>query len=86
MPPEKPERAPRASAGGDIYLEFTTVGQFVSVAAIDAGTGVEVRFAVPLSARRSDIERLARQKLRYRLAQGGPADENEAGRKKGRFI
>jgi uncharacterized protein DUF6898 len=55
-------------AGRDIYFEFTVVGAAVRVAAIDSATGIEVTVMGPATAARSDLERLALQKLKARLA------------------
>jgi hypothetical protein len=54
--------------GRTIYFEFTTAGQFVRVAALDAETGVEVVVAGPVTASQADLERLARRRLEARLA------------------
>lgn len=54
---------------GEIYFEFTTVGQMVRVAAVDAATGVEVVTMGPIATPRADLERLAVQKLKRRLEQ-----------------
>lgn len=53
---------------GDIYFEFTVLGALVKVSAIDSGTATEVTVMGPASASRADLERLATQKLRARLA------------------
>jgi hypothetical protein len=52
----------------EVLFEFTPVGAVVRVAAIDAATGIEVTVMGPVSAARSDLERLALQKLKARLA------------------
>ncbi len=52
---------------GQVYFEFTTVGRSVRIAAIDAGTGIEVAVVGPAGAARADLERLALQKLRAKL-------------------
>jgi hypothetical protein len=57
---------------GDIFFEFTAIGHNVKVAAIHAASGIEVSVMGPASAARSDLERLALQKLKARLAQRGP--------------
>lgn len=61
-------------SGGDeqreVYFEFTAVGAAMRVAAIDAETGLEVTIMGPVSASRGDLERLALQKLKARLARG----------------
>lgn len=53
---------------GEIYFEFTALGAVVKVAAIDSVTATEVTVMGPASASRADLERLAAQKLRARLA------------------
>lgn len=53
---------------GEIYFEFTVVGALVKVAALDPATATEVVVMGPASASRADLERLAAQKLRARLA------------------
>ncbi len=69
MPPLKVAMNPRDDrAGTDIYFEFTVVGALVRVAAIDSVTATEVTVMGPATASRADLERLATQKLRARLA------------------
>ena len=58
---------PEAKRGG-LLLELATFGASVKVTAIDEASGVEISFIAPASASRSDVERLARSKLRYVLA------------------
>lgn len=60
---------------GEIYFEFTVVGAQVKVAALDPATATEVVVMGPVTASRADLERLAAQKLRARLARdaGKPA-------------
>jgi hypothetical protein len=55
-------------APDEVLFEFTRVGHFVRVAAIDAATGIEVTVVGPASAAPSDLERLALAKLKARLA------------------
>ena len=52
----------------DVYFEFTAIGASVKVSAIDAATGIEVSVIGPASAARADLQRLALQKLKVRLA------------------
>jgi hypothetical protein len=54
-----------------VYFEFTSVGGSIKVAAIDAATGTEVSVIGPARAARSDLQRLALQKLQTRL-KGSP--------------
>lgn len=58
-----PDREP-----AEVYFEFTVVGSVVKVAAIDAATAVEVSVMGPATASKADLERLALQKLKARLA------------------
>jgi hypothetical protein len=55
---------------GEVYFEFTPVGSVVRVAAICAETGIEVTIMGPVTAKQADLERLALQKLKARLARG----------------
>jgi hypothetical protein len=50
-----------------VYLEFTVQGTCVKVAAIDPQSGLEVSFLGPAGTPRSELERLALQKLDYAL-------------------
>jgi hypothetical protein len=52
---------------GEILFEFTAIGRSVKVVAIHAVSGIEVSVTGPASAARSDLERLALQKLWVRL-------------------
>ena len=57
-------------ADREVYFEFTAIGAVVKVAAIDAQTGLEVTVMGPAGAPRADLQRLAMQKLKARLAKG----------------
>jgi hypothetical protein len=63
--------APANDDLGEVLFEFTAIGHSVKVVAIHAASGVEVSVMGPAAAAPSDLERLALQKLRTRLA-GGP--------------
>ena len=52
----------------DVYFEHIAIGHSVKVVAIDSLTAVEVSIVGPVSAAKSDLERLALQKLKARLA------------------
>jgi hypothetical protein len=52
---------------GEVLFEFTAIGHTVKLAAIHAASGTEVSVVGPASAARSDLERLALQKLLARL-------------------
>ena len=52
----------------DVYFEFITLGGTVKVSAIDAATGLEVSVVAPAGAAQADLQRLALQKLKARLA------------------
>ena len=51
-----------------VYFEFIAIGNAVKVTAIDSQTGIEVSAMGPASAAQADLERLALQKLKARLA------------------
>lgn len=53
---------------GEVLFEFRQVGATVRVAAIDAATGTEVTVMGPATASRNDLQRLALNKLKARLA------------------
>ena len=55
------------SKSDEVYFEFVAIGHSVKVTAIHAVSGVEVSVLGPASAARSDLERLALQKLVARL-------------------
>lgn len=65
--PTNPSDAGPASAS-QVYFEFTPVGAVVKVAAIHAATGIEVVVMGPVKAKQADLQRLALQKLKARLA------------------
>lgn len=54
-------------ADGEVYFEFTQVGQQMRVAAIDAATGIEVIVITPASASQLHMQRVALAKLEKRL-------------------
>jgi uncharacterized protein DUF6898 len=58
-------------ADHDVYFEFIAIGASVKVTAIDGQTGIEVSVVGPKSAAQTDLERLALQKLKVRLAREG---------------
>jgi uncharacterized protein DUF6898 len=55
------------SNSDDVYFELIAIGHSVKVTAIHAASGTEVSVIGPASAARSDLERLAIQKLAARL-------------------
>jgi hypothetical protein len=61
-----------AEADREVYFEFTAIGASVKVVAIDSATGIEVAVVGPSSAAQADLERLALQKLKVRLARETP--------------
>jgi hypothetical protein len=56
---------------GDVLFEFRQVGTVIRVAAIDPASGTEVTVMGPASASRSDLQRLALNKLKARLSAKG---------------
>jgi hypothetical protein len=57
----------------EVYFEFTVIGSSVKVVAIDSLSGTEVSVIGPAHAAQSDMERLALQKLKARIARESPA-------------
>ena len=55
----------------EVLFEFSRLGAYVRVAAIDADSGVEVVVMGPAHAAQVDLERLALQKLDRKLAEAG---------------
>jgi hypothetical protein len=55
-------------AGWEVFFEFQPVGSSMRVTAIDSVTGTEVVVVGPVTAARGDLQRLALQKLKARLA------------------
>lgn len=51
----------------EIIFEFTPIGASVKVTAVDVSSGLEVSVVAPSSAARTELERIALQKLRYML-------------------
>ncbi|WP_417488744.1 DUF6898 family protein [Maricaulis sp.] len=75
-------------SGREIYIEIQQVGASVRVAAVDAATGEEVVFQVPVRTTRAEIDQLALSKLAWKMsktAAEGP-DEKRPGKKPGRGI
>jgi hypothetical protein len=57
----------------EVYFEFTAIGGSVKVVAIDSASGTEVSVIGPAHAAQSDLERLALQKLKARIARESSA-------------
>ncbi len=64
----------------EIIIETVIVGGSQRVTAMDPASLVEVIFQVPLSAGLADIQRLARQKLAYRLGKAAGPQRRPSGR------
>jgi hypothetical protein len=62
-----------ADAPHEVYFEFTAIGTSVKVVAIDSASGTEVTVIGPANAAQSDLERLALQKLKARMARDASA-------------
>jgi len=54
--------------GREVYFEHLVIGTSVKVVAIDSLTAIEVSIVGPAGAARADLERVALQKLKARLA------------------
>lgn len=64
---------PAASAGGEIYLEFTLIGAQRRAVAIDPASGTEVTVFGPAHVSSDELGRLAARKLARRIAADTPA-------------
>jgi hypothetical protein len=64
---------PESESSREVLFELTAVGGAVRVVAIDAATGIEVSIMGPLTAPRSELQRIALQKLERRLSKAGEA-------------
>jgi ABC-type Mn2+/Zn2+ transport system ATPase subunit len=62
-----PAGEPAAEDPCEVYFEFTAIGAWVKVVAIDAASGTEVSVVGPAGAAQSDLQRLALGKLKARL-------------------
>jgi hypothetical protein len=60
------------AAERETIFEFIRIGAAVKVTAVDAATGIEVSIVGDPAAGKEALKRLARQKLDYVLAKGGP--------------
>lgn len=56
-------------SSGEVFFEFTQLGQQMRVAAIDAATSTEVVIIAPLAASRLQMQNIALAKLRRKLGQ-----------------
>lgn len=61
----------RGASDREVLFELTAIGGVVRVVAIDAATGIEVTVMGPKTAPRSELQRIAMQKLERRLARSG---------------
>lgn len=59
-----------AAVPGEVLFEFTTRGNAMRCAAIDAATGIEVVVVGPPAAAETQLKAVALRKLRMRLARG----------------
>ncbi|SDL95973.1 DUF6898 family protein [Maricaulis salignorans] len=75
-------------SGSEIYIEIQQVGGSVRVAAVDAATGEEVVFQVPVRTTRAEIDQLALSKLAWKMGKAAAKspDEKRPGKKPGRGI
>ena len=64
-------KPPTQTVDREVYFEFTALGSAVRVSAIDSATGIETVIVGPANASAADLERLALNKLRARLAREG---------------
>jgi hypothetical protein len=69
-----------ADPDAEIILTMNRIGSAMEVRAISTGDGLEVSFTAPANTAKSDLEKLARQKLAYVRSRGGGG---QAGPKQG---
>ncbi len=55
-------------ADREVYFEFTVIGASVKAVPIDSLTAIEVSITGPANAPRAELQRVALQKLKARLA------------------
>ena len=67
-------------ADDEVYFEFVQVGQQMRVAAIDAGTGMEVIVITPASANKYQMQQIALAKLRRKLGEAPRAPSARPGK------
>jgi hypothetical protein len=60
---------------GQVFFEFTQIGNQMRVAALDAATSTEVVIVAPLTATRLQMQNIALGKLKRKLAEGEKAPE-----------
>lgn len=75
-----PSAASGAGGRREVIFEFSPIGGSVKVTAVDVATGTEVSVVGPATASQNELERIALQKLRYRLgrdAEGQPPRRTE---------
>jgi hypothetical protein len=80
-----------ADPDAEIIIEMNRIGSAMEVRAVSGGDGLEVSFTAPSSAAKSDIEKLARQKLAYVRSrgsggQGGPPSGPTSGGGRGGIL
>ena len=75
-------------SGREIYVETQQVGGSVRVAAVDAATGEEVVFQVPVRTTQAEINQLALAKLAWKMGrtETPEPDEKRPGTRPGRGI
>lgn len=60
---------------GEIYIEFTAISGHLKAVAVDANTGIEVTVFGPGTVSQNELQNIAVQKLRRRLAQEAEKEE-----------
>ena len=63
--------------GREVYIETHQVGSSVRVAAVDAATGEEIVFQVPVRTSQAEINQLALAKLAWKMGRNESSDPNE---------
>jgi hypothetical protein len=68
----------RGGKSGEVFFEFTQLGQQMRVAAIDAATSTEVVIIAPIAASRIQMQNIALAKLRRKMAEASGAQPVQA--------
>jgi hypothetical protein len=80
----------RGDKSGEVFFEFTQLGQQMRVAAIDAATSMEVVIIAPLTATRIQMQNIALGKLKRKLAEAAgvpqPAPAADAAPEPGKHV
>jgi hypothetical protein len=65
----------RGGKSGEVFFEFTQLGQQMRVAAIDAATSTEVVIIAPVTATRIQMQNIALAKLKRKLTEAASVQQ-----------